>query len=274
MDHDASNADGRGLGYIHRRPTAIVRVGSALRSRRVPRSFTPTRHPRFAALWGHPRDQGALQACTGYFTTRGKELVIAAVWGETVEFSPLASYAWGRGRRDSVLVDTGAFTGDVVWAENTIGPCPSAAWPWDNAAEGSNDRIVNVRPSVEAVMLAKRMRRTYPIVVREIVDDGDRLVQRILHSLDLGQLVGVAIPVGEELIAGTMLLTAQLNERGYHQVCILNWRKNRHGEYDFLIGNSWGATWGGTESPPGTQWCTAALVKQSIHTCYMEAQTK
>ena len=270
----------RKLGYIHREPSLFVKAGSAVRSRRVPDSFEPTRHPEFAKRWTFPLDQGETSACTGFWAAKAYELTILVRHGVELQISPLAAYYWGRARlaeRNSsgqpIVDDSGAYTGDVLWAANSIGVCPERSWPQRrHFAEHVNDA-----PGLDCVSAAKRTRQLYPATARQIVASGERLVQRVLHSLDLGQYVGVAVPVSHDFMDDQSSVVRGLgNDYGLHQVGVIDWRKTEAGEFELLVANSWGAGWGGKRgdgvAPLGCRWASSAFVAQAVHACYLEAR--
>lgn len=266
----------RSFGYVHGTPGIAARVGSAMRARRVPAGFKPTRHPTFVDRWGAPLNQDPTNSCVGFTLAREWELTVGGLTqnaGVTApKISPGAIYYWARrkAQKRGPLEDSGCYTGDALDVLNDIGPCPDRNFPFRNEKPAVLAERVKAAPPASAVLASKRMRDIYPSVKgKTIVDYGDRLVERILHSLDLGQICGIAIPVGEQFVDGSETLdaTPQNDVAGYHEVTLLDWRVV-DGEFQLLVGNWWGA-WGGTDSPLGTQWSRASLIKQSIHTHYL-----
>lgn len=262
------------MGYRHRPPALRERAGSAWRSRRVSDAFEPVVHPPFTELFMRfgPLDQGELSACTGFGVAMGATLqAVAAGAKRSVALSPRLPYWAARRReagRDELVTDQGAFVDDVVWAFNAFG----ATDDQPHMRELS-EHTVNVRPPPSDFRAALAVRSELQLRMRAIVAGGDRLVQRLAHSLHLGQVCFLALPVTELFLdaeAGPDAIGPQPLERalGYHFVCVLNWRRswaNRY-RYDLLCGNSWGWRWGNN----GTAWLSPELVAQSLGAWYLE----
>lgn len=263
----------RGLGYRHRTPTLTERAGSAWRSRRVPDGFRPSHHPPFPALFQRfgPMDQGTLSACTGFALAMGATIQsVAEGASRVVPLSPRVPY-WAARRRearaDELVRDEGAYVDDVVWAFNSFGATDEPPWMQDLSAQ-----TVNERPPPSAFRAAYRVRSELQLRLRPIVASGERLVQRITHSLHEGEVCFVALPVGESFLdPGPSPIGPQPLERalGYHFVCLLDWQR-RHGggrgDYELLCGNSWGWWWG----QAGMAWLSPELVQQSLGAWYLE----
>lgn len=264
----------RGLGYRHRKLTLEQRASSAWRSRRVAASFEPWRHPPFPALFRRfgPLDQGELNACTGFGVAMGATLQTALAGSErVVALSPRLPY-WAARRReagdDELIQDDGAFVDDVVWAFNAFGA--TADKPWIQELTADN---VNERPSPADFREALRVRAALQLRIRPIVAQGARLVQRIAHSLHLGQVCFTALPVGDSFLdPDARVIGAQPLEYslGYHFVCLLDWRRAPGGSLELLCGNSWGLTWG----ERGTAWLSPALIGQGLGAWHLENLTQ
>lgn len=256
----------RGLGYRHRPPTLLARAGSALRRVRVPADFEPTVHPPFAELFHRfgPLDQGPLNACTGFGVAMGATIQSAA-GGRAYRraLSPLLPY-WAARRRevgsDELVRDEGAYVDDVVWAFNAFGSFEGG--DLDMARVQVNDR-----PPPCDFRAALRERSRLQLRLRQIVDEPVRLLQRIAHSLHLGQVCFLALPVGASFFEPPLgAIPAQRGEiAGYHFVCVLDWYRFGGGLFELLCGNSWGSWANG-----GTAWLSPELCMQSLGAWYLE----
>jgi hypothetical protein len=254
----------RGLGYRHRPPSLTARASSALRSRRVAETFTPTVHPPFGELFARygALDQGALNACTGFGVAMGATLQAAATGLQMPSaLSPRLPY-WAARRReagdDDLVEDEGAFVDDVVWAFNAFGA---------SATELTAENV-NERPPPSAFRAGLVVRSALKLRLRAIVAQGARLVQRVAHSLHKSQVCFAALPVADTFLSpGSGAIPAQSLERalGYHFVCLLDWR-HAFGSYELLCGNSWGTEWG----ERGTAWVSPELMGQSLGAWYLE----
>jgi hypothetical protein len=264
----------RGLGYRHRPPSLGQRAASAWRSRRVSGAFEPFLHPPFPELFLRfgPLDQGELNACTGFGVAMGATLQ-AALGGakRSVALSPRLPY-WAARRReagaDELVTDEGAFVDDVVWAFNAFGATDDQPHMRELTAS-----TVNQRPPASDFRAALAVRSELELRMRAIVASGDRLVQRLAHSLNRGQVCFVALPVTESFFdagPGPDAIGPQPLERalGYHFVCLLDWRRTLRDRYryELLCGNSWGWRWGDS----GMAWLSPELVAQSLGACYLE----
>lgn len=275
----------RGTGYLHRAPSLAERASSAWRSRRVAASFRPSLHPPFPELFKRfgPMDQGALSACTGFGVAMGATLQSVAGGAQReVALSPMLPY-WAARRRavksDDQVRDEGAYVEDVVWAFNTFGALDDVLRahalgdgrepdPLQRRIRDFVHAEVNQRPAPSEFRAALRVRSELQLRMRTIVEEGDRLLQRVAHSLHLGQVCFLALPVADSFLEpGPGVIPAQtVGIIGYHFVCLLDWHRNDFGSYEFLCGNSWGPEW----ALGGTAWLSSWLCKQTLGAWYLE----
>lgn len=263
----------RGLGYLHRPPSLRARLTSAARATRVPADFEPTAHPPFPELYQRigAMDQGVLNACTGYGLAMGAMLQEAAAgFRRFAALSPRVPY-WAARRRevgaDELVEDQGAFVDDVVWAFNHFG-ASEVELGTEQARAPLSSELVNDRPPPAEFRQALRVRSQLRLRMRSIVASGDRLVQRLTHSLHQRQVGFVALPVGDSFYDPPPVIPAQRDHYGYHFVCVLDWRRRATGGYELLCGNSWGWGWGVL----GTAWLSPELVKQTLGAWYLELE--
>jgi len=147
---------------------------------------------------------------------------------------------------------------------------------YSEAAPGSGllsltAETVNERPPLGMFRAALRVRSQLRLRMRAIVDGGDRLLQRLAHSLHQGQVGFVALPVADSFLEpGPDAIPEQPMDDaiGYHFVCVLDWRRPPGGDYELLCGNSWGPHWG----EGGTAWMSPALVRQSLGAWFLEVE--
>lgn len=262
-----------GTGYRHRPPTLSERAGSSLRALRVGADFEPELHPPFPELFRRfgPLNQGRFNACTGCGVAMGATLQAAAGGLELPQaLSPLIPY-WAARRRDAGsddrVEDNGAFVDDVVWAFNAFGASN------DNSNRGLflglRAETINRRPPSSDFREALRVRSQLQLRMQPIIAERERLVQLLAHSLHLGRVCFVAVPVADSFLDPRQdLIDAQPLDQsiGYHFVCLLDWRRNVFGKYELLCGNSWGRLW----AAEGTAWLTRYLIQQSLGAWYLE----
>ncbi len=280
----------RGTGYLHRPPTLTERASSSWRGARIPSSFEPAAHPPFLELFWRfgPLDQGKLNACTGFAVAMGATIQSVAGGAErAVSLSPMLPY-WAARRRewgaDELVKDEGAYVDDIVWAFNAFGALDDfyGAYRSANTDDDHSWRktflelqhaTVNKRPAPEEFRAALRTRSELQLRMRSILAKGPRLAQRLAHSLHLGQVCFVALPVGPTFLdppdRGAIPEHPDAPPLGYHFVCLLDWRLSWGGAggYELLCGNSWGADWG----DGGTAWLSPWLLAQSLGGWYLES---
>lgn len=262
-----------GTGYRHRPPTLSERARSTVLSLGVGVDFEPTVHPPFPELFRRygPLNQGRFNACTGCGVAMGATLAAAAAGHEfTQALSPLIPY-WAARRRqagsDELVRDDGAFLDDVVWAFNYFG----ASQDHSNQGLflGLRAETVNSRPPPSEFREALRVRSQLQLRMRPIVAERERLVQLLAHSLELGRICFVALPVGPSFLdpRDEVIREQPLDQSlGYHFVCLLDWRRNAFGHFELQCGNSWGRLW----ADLGTAWLSRFLIKQAIGAFYLE----
>lgn len=240
----------QGLGYIHEAPTLLDDLKSSLRSNRVPTGYRPTKHPDFVRHFpGH--SQSSTSSCTGFGTMH---MVTCQAMSEGVDIGDISAFApyWdGRlyqAKRRDRMSDDGARVSHVVKAFNKSGPIPEALWPSYTlrTRERMREAVMREPSAIATARLAgKRERRKYRLELERIVASGERAVERIAHSLDKGQIVGVSIPVSKDFDKrdpDAVIRDPGGPSRGWHWVCVLDWRLWGD-EIQLLIGNSW-AGWG------------------------------
>jgi hypothetical protein len=260
----------RPTGYIHYEPTLIERASAAMRALSVPKAWAPTEHPPFNDLFGASWCQ-YVGACTGFGLVKGA-MVMAKMQGINVpELSAFSIYTPARIRRDGRehLKDNGARVSDAAWAWNNIGACEEQFWPSHSLGSSLQKIRVNEEPAgvqqSGCVVNAAKWRRLLPIKLKRILATGPALVQQMCYALHNKQYVIVALPVGHEFDAGSTVIPPQEALRGTHLLGLLDWRQV-DGEYQCLLGNSWGWNWGND----GRQWASSGLLQQARAAFYFE----
>lgn len=261
-----------GTGYRHRPPTLSERARSALVSLAVGVDFEPTTHPPFPELFRRygPLNQGRFNACTGCAVAMGATLAAAAAGHDLPSaLSPLIPYWAARRKRagsDEFVQDDGAYLDDVVWAFNWFGASDDKSS--QGLFVGLRADMINARPPPSEFREALRVRSQLQLRMRPIVAERERLVQLLAHSLHLGRVCFVALPVGDSFLEPRQdVIGNQIGQvLGYHFVCLLDWRKNDFGQFELQIGNSWGRLW----ADQGTAWASRFLIKQAVGAFYLE----
>jgi hypothetical protein len=229
-----------GRGILIEPPSVRERVGSLFRGFRVEHGFEPRFHPKFAPYIGRAWNQHATNACTGFATTKLATAMLAADGDLDGELSPLFPYFGARRKRHEYIRDNGSYLRDVEWAINDAGLCHETTWPGFSLNAVELKRVVNERPSTAAFSEGQKLRRKYRFRLRQIVDNGERLMDRVLHSLNKHQGIVVSIPVTNDFYKSGVL-TEQRNTSGapLHLVALYDWRKDS-GRYVVRGINSWG----------------------------------
>lgn len=276
-----------GLGFIDDSITWAERITSWLRGKSVATGYRPSRHPDFAQ-WYRSWSQSSTSACTGFGTIQMASCMASSERGSSVPlWSAFAAYYDGRNARGRANRDDGASVKEVMQAFNKYGPIDEVFWPCQTLDAKTKKKVVNKvphemlgidgipesrRPSTNVARLSgKRNKRVYKLKMHRIDATEHRLIERVAHSLDKGQVCGVSVPVSRDFDRRTtdVLRDPSGKTRGWHWVAILDWRIVG-GEIELLVGNSWGSGWGDC----GTRWAAPSFMKKARSAWYVERVTK
>lgn len=265
-----------GLGFIDDGLTTLERFKSWFRSSRVepgymPRAESSPGFQRYFEVW----NQHSTGACVGFGLAQMALIQARAVGLDPEVWSPFPIYLDARLRRQARPNDKknpGCKVRDGVYALNKSGPIPDRLWPCHEYNRADKRFWVDRDPpasDLRARLVGRKYKRMYKMRLERIVETGPRAIQRIAHSLEKGQVVGVSIPVSRDFDRRTTdpISDGSGRNRGYHFVVVLDYLITASGEVWFLLGNSWGYTWG----EKGTRWATPEFMKNVRSIVYCES---
>lgn len=236
-----------------------------------------------------PEDQGGSSACTAHSLSQGL-LASCGARGISLGFSgppsPLHFYSCSGGIERAAatpldplpaLTDTGRELADNITALMTCGAVPMGSLSqcptpdgrfsdlWTTADVASPPQNVNQEPSVQGLQAGAFavLKGAYTVDVTSAT-----ALQQCAASLDGGIALYLGFSCGQAFEALTVLGIAQPTPStdttaGGHAVTVVSYRINAAGEYEWLIRNSWGASWPAAANdndppPPGCVWASSA----------------
>jgi len=164
-----------------------------------------------------------------------------------VQLSRLTGYFYARAQHGDECIDDGTYPRCFWDVGKRIGVPEERLWPYDVAK-------VNVRPPILAVSNAydHRISGYFRITTRGAARGAD-----VRAAIDSGHPVQIAVDVGKDFLSYTggehVSFEPPSRVEGGHAMVIVGYRVNADGTFDYLLRNSWGASWG-LRSCPGHCW--------------------
>lgn len=194
-------------------------------------------------------DQGSSSACVGFAIVAAVMIRLRAIGAYLEQASPMAAYAWARMMakvsKDEPLTDDGSIPRLAMQSIRENGLPAESVWPFDYAK--INDELPwNVQQASSVARIDRFFR---------LDSDGIGLVHDIMNAcaqyypvvfgtfVDTGFMrIGPATSLEEAPVVEKMNTSDPRG--GGHMLCIVGYRTNKDGKIEFLILNSWGASFG------------------------------
>lgn len=220
-------------GWLPDAPKAGDRSFDALRPRLTAKG-SPSEHilPQSTPV----SFQGTLRACSANVTADALEILMS-VKGEVTQLSRLFIYYNARTYHNAAALDGGTFLRMTFESIKRLGVCPEETWPYVESK-------VNLRPPLNAY----REANDYKVSAFYRIDaTGSARVDAIEAALLADHPVAFGTKLGAEFEqyagANDAAFDPPSAPTGRHAMLLCGVRR-RGGKREFMVRNSWGASWG------------------------------